>query len=303
MTTPAFDPDHIAQHLETVRDYIRFAASAFEKANLTYGHGTANAVDEAFFMVLDTLDLPLDAPDPFLAARLMPDERRRVAAHILARITTRKPAPYILGRAYIQGYPFTVTEDVIVPRSYLGEILFSGGLVDLLPFGEDVSQITRILDLCTGSGCLAILAAQVFPDAQIDAVDLSPAALRIAEKNVDDYGLNNRIQLYEGDLFTPLGENKYDLILSNPPYVSTERVKNFPPEYAAEPVMAHAGGDDGISLVTRILNAAPRYLTPSGGLLCEVGQTRAAIEAVFPDLDLTWVDTTHAQSEVFWTRF
>jgi ribosomal protein L3 glutamine methyltransferase len=287
--------------LVTIRDFFRFAISRFNAAGLVYGHGTTNAVDEAAFIVLEALQLPIDKLDPFLDARLILPERQRLATLIEARITTRKPAPYLLGRAYVGGIPFHVDERVIVPRSYIGELL-AGDFFMSVPgetFG-DPAQITRILDLCTGSGCLAVLAAAAFPEAEIDAVDLSAAALEVARRNVEESGTAARIRLLEGDLFAPLGAERYDLILTNPPYVDAEAMADLPPEYRHEPALALAGGTDGLDIVRRILEAAAAHLTETGGLLCEIGTGRERLEADFPDLPFIWLDTEDSSGEVFW---
>ncbi|MGL4241241.1 MAG: 50S ribosomal protein L3 N(5)-glutamine methyltransferase, partial [Beijerinckiaceae bacterium] len=212
---------------------------------------------------------------------------------------------YLLGKAYIQGMPFAVDERVIVPRSYLGEML-AGEAADGL-FGEGEGslidtpdQVARVLELCTGSGCLAILAALRFPHAAVYAVELSADALKIAERNVADYGLPDRIRLLKGDLYAPAKDRTYDLIIANPPYVAADVVQAFPPEFAAEPKMAHLGGDDGLDLVRRIIDGAARHLAPGGGLLCEIGEDREIVEAEYPDLPFLWLDSAESEGEVFW---
>ena len=287
--------------LVTIRDFFRFAISRFNAAGLVYGHGTTDALDEAAFIVLEALRLPIDKLDPFLDARLTQPERQRLATLIEARITTRKPAPYLLGRAYVGGIPFHVDERVIVPRSYIGELLTGDFLVSVLGerFG-DPARITRILDLCTGSGCLAVLAAAAFPEAVIDAVDLSAAALEVARRNVAESGCAARIRLLEGDLFAPVGAERYDLILTNPPYVDAAAMADLPPEYRHEPALALAGGTDGLDIVRRILAAAADHLTETGGMLCEIGTGRERLEADFPDLPFIWLDTEGSSGEVFW---
>jgi ribosomal protein L3 glutamine methyltransferase len=285
----------------TLRDWFRHAVSRFNAAGLAYGHGTTNAVDEAAFVVLEGLRLPIDSLEPFLDARLLPEERRRLAELIDARVETRKPAAYLLGRAYIQGVPFYVDERAIVPRSFIGELLFTG-LVGEGGLIEAPEAVAAVLDLCTGGGALAILAARVFPNARIDAVDLSADALEVARRNVSDHGLADRIALLEGDLYQPLGERRYDLILANPPYVDAESLAAFPPEFAAEPRLAHAGGSDGLDVVRRILARAPEFLEPDGALVVEIGQGRARLEAEFPDLPLIWLDTQESEGEVFFIR-
>jgi ribosomal protein L3 glutamine methyltransferase len=285
----------------TLRDFFRFAVSRFNAANLAFGHGTTNSVDEAAFLLLEALHLPIDALDPFLDARLLPTERTRLLSLIEARIATRKPAAYLLNRAYIQGEPFYVDERVIVPRSFIGELLYSG-LVGEGALIENADEVTTVLDLCTGGGSLAILAARVFPHAQIDAVDLSADALAVARRNVDDRGLGQRIALREGDLFAPIGARRYDVILTNPPYVETAAVDAFPPEFAAEPRLAHEGGGDGLRVIRRILREAPSHLTKHGALICEIGAGRARLESEFPALPLIWLDTRESVGEVFFAR-
>ena len=245
-------------HLVTIRDYLRFAVSRFRAAKLEHGHGASNALDEAAFLILETLNLPVDDINPWLDAKLLPAEREKLAGIIEARIATRKPAAYLTKRTYIHGVPFYVDERVIVPRSYIGELLFSG------LFGGDghnlikhPEKISSVLDLCTGSGCLAILAAGIFPNASIDAVDLSADALDVARINVKDHDLEQRVTLHQGDLFAPLAKKKYDLIITNPPYVAAAEVAAFPKEYAHEPAMAHLGGPDGLDITRRILAEAP----------------------------------------------
>ena len=287
--------------LKTVRDFLRYAVSRFRQARLSHGHGVTTAYDEAAFLVLEGLHLPIDQLEPYLDARLTAPERSRLAGLIEARVTTRKPACYLVNKSYIHGLPFFVDERVIIPRSYIGEMLF-GGLFDgeSLPTSIDSSSVSRVLDLCTGSGCLAIIAAHIFPNASIDAVDLSKDALDVARINVKDHDLEDRIEIIESDLFSSLRGRKYDLILTNPPYVTADEVAAFPPEYAAEPAMAHLGGADGMDLVRRILKDAKKHLTKDGGLLCEIGLGREIIEADFPDLPFLWLDSEESEGEVFW---
>ena len=294
-------PDERLQTFETLRDWFRHAVSRFNAAGLAYGHGVTNAVDEAAFLVLEGLRLPIDALDPFLDAKLMPEERRRLAGLIDARVATRKPTAYLLKRAYIQGVPFYVDERAIVPRSFIGELLFSG-LVGDGGLIEAPDAVRAVLDLCAGGGSLAILAARKFPNARIDAADLSLDALEVARRNIQEHELADRIEVHCGDLFAPLGKRRYDVILANPPYVDAAALAAFPPEYAAEPRLAHAGGADGLDIVRRILGGARKHLTPDGALICEIGRGRAALEADFPDLSLIWLDTEESEGEVFFAR-
>lgn len=285
-----------ADDLVSVRDYLRFAVSEFTAAELAYGHGTDNAFDEAAFLILASLKLPIDALDPWLDARLTMPERAKMADLIAARIETRKPAPYLVGEAWIGPYRFAVDERVIVPRSFIGELILQQ-LPNLV--GQGATPIVRALDLCTGSGCLAILLAEAFQDADIVATDLSGEALAVARGNVAGYGLSDRVQLVQSDLFEALQGERFDLIISNPPYVTAEAVDSFPPEYAAEPEMAHLGGADGLDLVRRILREAGDHLKPGGSLIVEVGQERTPLEEEFPDTPFLWLDTEMSEGEVF----
>ncbi|MGQ0485921.1 MAG: 50S ribosomal protein L3 N(5)-glutamine methyltransferase [Hyphomicrobiales bacterium] len=287
--------------LLNVRDFLRFAVSRFRAAGLAHGHGATSALDEAAFLILETLHLPVDDINPWLDASLTLAERQSLAELIRLRIETRKPAAYLLKRTYMHGLPFYIDERAIVPRSYIGELLFSdlfgGGDTGLIGSPEDVASV---LDLCTGSGCLAILAARIFRNAEIDAADLSRDALDVARINVERHGLSSRVNLLHGDLFTPLQGRRYDLILANPPYVAAAEMAAFPPEYAQEPAIAHAGGSDGLDIVRRILAEAPRHLNETGGLLCEIGTGREILAAEFPDRNFLWLDTEESEGEVFW---
>lgn len=295
MTTPLPDQDQILADLETLRDWVRYAVTRFSKAGLVYGHGTSSAVDEAAFLVLRSLDLPPDELAPWLDARLTRAERKTLLALIDARVETRTPAPYLLGEAWIKGHKFYVDERVIIPRSFIGELLEDG----LAAVVSEPESVERVLDLCTGGGSLAILAALAFPNASVDAVDISLDALAVARHNVADYGLEDRIRLIDSDLFANLAGERYDLIMSNPPYVDAEAVASFPPEYKKEPVLAHAGGEDGLDLVRRILAEAPRHLAPEGQIVVEIGRGRAILESDFPDLPFLWLDTEGSEGEVF----
>ena len=279
--------------LLTVRDWLRWGTSRFGEAGLAFGHGTSTALDEAAFLILSTLHLPIDQLEPWLDARLTPTERQAVHDIIHRRIVTRTPAAYLTGTAWIQGHRFAVDERVIVPRSYIGELLCDGTIAGLLP-----RPPARVLDLCTGSGCLAVLAALMLGDARVDATDISPGALEVARRNVSDHGLDDRIALLQGDLFAPLASRRYDLIVANPPYVAAAEVAAFPPEHRAEPGLAHAGGADGLDLVRRILAGAGDHLEPDGTLVMEIGTGRSLIEAERPDLPLVWLDTETSQGEV-----
>ena len=286
--------------LFTLRDFLRYAISRFNQAELVYGHGTSNAFDEAAFLVLEGLHLPIENLEPFLDARLLNSEKQKLSGLIEARVTTRKPLPYLLNKAYIQGIPFFVDERVIVPRSFIGEIMagdiFAGQGESLIP---EPDAVDTVLDLCTGSGCLAILAATRFENASVIATDLSKDALEVARINVEKHKLSDRLHLFHGDLFAPLGDRKFDLILANPPYVAEAEVDAFDAEYRAEPRMAHVSGADGFDLTRRILSDAPKHLTEHGLLICEIGTGRDILEAEFPHLPFLWLDTEISEGEVF----
>ncbi len=289
------ETEGLEHQLLNVRDWLRYGVSRFREARLVYGHGTATALDEAAYLILHTLHLPIDQLEPWLDARLALTERRAVLAVIEKRVATRKPASYLTNEAWVQGNAFYVDERVIVPRSYLGELL--GG--DLSSIIAEPEEIGSVLDLCTGSGCLAVLAALTFANARVDAGDISADALAVAERNVRDYGLEDRISLAQSDLFTGLAGRRYDLIISNPPYVSSKSVADFPPEYAAEPRLAHEGGPDGMDIVRSILAEAADHLTPRGVLVVEVGTARGILEEEYPALPFLWLDTAESEGEVF----
>ncbi len=279
----------------TLRDLLRFGVSRFTEAGLSFGHGSSNAYDEAAYLILHTLHLPLDTLDPFLDARLLDTEIDAVMKVIERRAKDRVPAAYITHEAWMHGHRFYVDERVIVPRSFIGELLQDG----LQPYVADPDQVSRVLELCTGSGCLAILAAQAFQNADIDAVDISAAALEVAHRNVDDYRLDDRIALYEGDLFAPLPGGRYEVIITNPPYVNATAMKNLPDEYRHEPELALAGGADGMDIVRRIIGEARKWLTEDGVLVVEIGNERENVEASLGGLDLVWLSTSAGDDNVF----
>jgi ribosomal protein L3 glutamine methyltransferase len=288
--------------LLTLIDFVRYAVSRFTEAKLAFAHGTTDPVAEAVFLVCEALHLHPDQFEIFAHACVTAAEGKTLLDLIHKRVSTRKPAAYLVNKIYMRGLPFYVDERVIVPRSFIGELLEShfGGDGEVGSLIDDPTSVERVLDLCTGSGCLAILAAHHFPNATIDAVDISKGALDVAARNVVDHGLEERITLHRGDLFAPLGEQKYDLIISNPPYVDAEGMAALPPECRAEPKLAFDGGADGLDVVRRILRDAPDHLTPDGGLLCEIGRGRELVDEAFPELPLLWLDTEESEGEVFW---
>ncbi|MES2751766.1 MAG: 50S ribosomal protein L3 N(5)-glutamine methyltransferase [Pseudomonadota bacterium] len=300
----ATPPKVAAGELLTLLDLMRYAVSRFTEAELVFAHGTTDPVAEAAFIVCEALHLHPDQFETFANARVTSHEAKKILALIAQRIATRKPAAYLVNKIYMRGLPFYVDERVIVPRSFIGELLdshFSGQTEDeggsLI---DDPGNITRVLDLCTGSGCLAILACQSFPNAAVDAVDLSRDALAVAARNVADYGLEDQVSLYHGNLFDAVGDERYDLIITNPPYVDAEGMAELPRECRHEPKMAFDGGADGLDLVRRILDEAKDHLTPDGGLLCEIGRGRDVLGEAYPNLPLLWLDTEDSDGEVFW---
>jgi ribosomal protein L3 glutamine methyltransferase len=297
-------PKVSAGELLTLLDFVRYATSRFVEAQLVFAHGTTDPVAEAAFVVCETLHLHPDQFESFAAARVTAAEGKKVLDLIARRVTTRKPAAYLVNKIYMRGLPFYVDERTIVPRSFIGELLedhFGGSDdEDAGSLISDPDAVESVLDLCTGSGCLAILAARNFPNAEIDAVDISKDALEVATRNVSDYGLEHRLTLHHGDLFKPLGDKRYDLIISNPPYVDAEGMAGLPRECRAEPKLAFDGGADGLDIVRRILDEASAHLTPQGGLLCEIGRCRPQLEEAYPHLPLLWLDTEDSEGEVFW---
>ncbi|MGH6780189.1 MAG: 50S ribosomal protein L3 N(5)-glutamine methyltransferase [Bradyrhizobium sp.] len=295
-------PKAAGGELETLLDFVRFAVSRFTEAKLVFAHGTADPVAEAAFLVCEALHLHPEQFATFAAARVTAAEAKAILALIERRVRTRKPAAYLVNKIYMRGLPFYVDERVIVPRSFIGELLDShfGGEDGAHSLIGDRLSVERVLDLCTGSGCLAVLAATAFPNAKVDAVDIAKDALAVATRNVSDHGLEARVTLHRGDLFAPLGNARYDVILANPPYVDAEGMAALPPECRAEPKLALAGGADGLAIARRILDDAPRHLTPQGGLLCEIGRGRERLEAAFPQLPFLWLDTEDSEGEVFW---
>lgn len=285
-------PDH--PELITLRDLLRYAISQFNAAELTFGHGSDNAWDEAVYLLLHSLNLPLDTLDPFLDARVLPTERQRFLDLIRRRCNERLPAAYLTGEAWLQGYRFVVDERVIVPRSPISELLAQR----LTPWIADPDEVYSALDLCTGSGCLAILTAMAFENAQVDAVDLSQDALDIAEQNIAHYRLDGRVTTHRSDLFRQLPQAEYDLIVCNPPYVNSHSMAQLPAEYRHEPETALAGGSDGMDLVRRILADAPDFMAPAALLVLEIGHEYDNFVAAFPDLDPVWLSTEHTEDQI-----
>ncbi len=282
----------------TVRDMMRFAVSRFTEAGLFFGHGSDNAWDESAYLLLHMLNLPLERLEPFMEARLTSDERALVLKIIRRRISERLPAAYLTNEAWLGEHRFYVDRRVIVPRSHIAELLRE----QLSPWIDDPWAVQSTLDLCTGSGCLAILAALAFPESTVDAIDISPDALAVARRNVDDYGLESRVNLIESDAFAAVPGKRYDVIISNPPYVNAESMADLPEEYLREPVLALASGEDGLDFTRILLREANDHLNPGGLLVVEIGNNRDELEQAFPDTPFTWLDTAAGDGFVFMLR-
>lgn len=294
--------DHSAGQVDeliTVRDWLRFAVSQLRRHDACFGQGTDNAWDDAVFLVLRSLDLPIDQLEPYLDARLLISERKGVAHALYQRCQLRTPTSYILSEAWQQGFQFHVSSAVLIPRSPIAELLVSA----LFPWIAVPESLGRVADLCTGSGCLGILAALHFPNAIVDATDLSDAALSIARRNVAFYELEERVFLHQGDLLAALPSNqKYDLIICNPPYVNQASMAQLPPEFLHEPAMALAGGEDGMTLVKELLAGAAKILKPEGHLLLEIGHERPHFDMAFPHLSPLWIDTLATEQNLLLIR-
>jgi ribosomal protein L3 glutamine methyltransferase len=279
----------------TPRDLLRYAVTRFNTEKLFFGHGSTEALDEAAYLILHTLKLPLDKLDPFLDAKLLPDEVLQVLAVIERRATERVPAAYITNEGWLGTYAFYVDERVIVPRSFIAELIPNS----FSPWVADAFAVENILELCTGSGCLAIMMADAFPNSVVDAVDISPDALAVAEHNIREYKLEGRVNPIESDLYANVPFKKYDLIVTNPPYVNSDSMSKLPQEYLREPQIALDGGADGMDLVRKIVEGAADYLTPEGILMVEIGNEREYAKAAFGHLGLTWLTTSAGDDMVF----
>lgn len=281
--------------LITVRDWLRFGISRMNQAQVHFGHGTFNAYDETAYLLLRTLHLPPDTLEPFLDACLTEIEREDLRDALDKRVNQRIPAAYITHEAWLGEFSFYVDERVIIPRSFIAQLLREG----LSPWITDAECVTAALDLCTGSGCLAILLADAFPNADIDAVDISADALEVAARNVEDYDLDDQVSLLQSDLFTELADRQYDVIVSNPPYVNADSMATLPQEYQAEPALALSSGTDGLEHIRVILRNAGKHLYPQGLLIAEIGHNREILEAEFAELPFTWIDTDGSDEFVF----
>lgn len=284
-----------ANELATVRDWLRFTVSRMGERNLAFGHGSVEAYDEAAYLLLHALHLPLDRLEPFLDAKLTQDEREKLRELFTRRIDERIPAAYLTHEAWLGDFRFYVDERVVIPRSFIAELVPGA----LEPYVGPASRVKTALDMCTGSGCLAILMAHAYADADIDAVDISSDALAVAQRNVSDYNLAARINLIRSDLFANLPEKSYDLVICNPPYVDAMAMETLPDEYRHEPELALAGGEDGLDAVRVLVKETPRFLNHGGHLVVELGHNRTAMEAAFPRLPVTWLSTAASDDGVF----
>ena len=285
-------------NLRTLRDVLRYAVTRFNEAQLAFGHGQADAFEEAAFIVMRSLKLPTERLEFFADAYLTHAEINDLLQVIDRRVKKRLPAAYLLNEAWLRGYRFYVDERVIIPRSFIGELLDDG----LAPWVKEPNAVTEVLDMCTGSGCLAIMAADVFPHASVDAVDISADALQVARRNVADYQLEQRVTLVKSDLFSALGTKRYDLIVCNPPYVTDGAMTRLPVEYTHEPKVALAGGSDGMNFIKTLVRQARGHLKRGGLLIVEVGDGRAEAEKTFGDLPLTWLTTSAGDDMIFLAR-
>lgn len=289
------NPLEAAHQLHTLRDWLRYAVSRFEEAGIFFGHGTQNSYDEAVWLILSALHLPHDTLENFLDAVITEAERRKLAQLIERRVTERVPTAYLLREAWLGDFKFYVDERVIVPRSFIAELLRD----QLAPWVENPEEVTAVADICTGSGCLAILAAHAFPNAEVDAVDISDAALAVARKNVADYGLEHHVHLVQSDMLSALAGRQYDIILSNPPYVDAPSMDALPQEYRNEPDIALASGEDGLDHTHTLIAHAAEHLHPGGLLIVEIGHNRDVLESAYPHLPFTWLEVSDGDQYVF----
>lgn len=285
----------MTQSLQTIRDWLRYAVSRFENSDIFFGHGTDNSYDEAVWLVMSALHLPHDTLENFMDARLTNEENQHLAALIEKRVTAHVPTAYLVKEAWLRGYKFYVDERVIVPRSFIAELLENG----LQPWVEFPEMVESAADICTGSGCLGILLAEAFPNAHIDAVDISPDAIAVSNINIKRYGLEHQVQAVQSDMFAALKGRKYDVMISNPPYVDAPSMTQLPAEYRNEPQLALGSGDAGLDHTHILLSQASGYLNDGGILLVEIGHNRDALHDAYPELAFTWLDTSGGDQFVF----
>lgn len=286
----------LQQELTTIRDWLRYAVSRFEDSDIFYGHGTDNSYDEAVWLIMGALHLPLDTLDNFQDAKLTSGERNKLAGFIEQRISQHTPTAYLLKEAWLQGFKFYVDERVLIPRSFIAELLVNNGLQPWIEYPELVNSAA---DICTGSGCLGILLADAYPDATVDVIDISPDAIDVSNINIANYGLQDRVTAIQSDMFSALKGNQYDLIISNPPYVDAPSMAELPAEYRNEPQLALGSGAAGLDHTHTILREAANYLTEDGVLVVEIGHNRDALLEAYPDLPFTWLEVSSGDEFVF----
>jgi ribosomal protein L3 glutamine methyltransferase len=296
----------LSEELFTIRDWLRYTVSQFEANNIFFGHGTDNSYDEAVWLIMSALHLPHDTLHNFLDANITETERKHLAHLIEQRVTKRVPTAYLLREAWLRGFKFYVDERVIVPRSFIAELLDfnDDGEHGLQPWIEHPELINSAADICTGSGCLGILLANAFPDAQIDVVDISPDAIAVCNININNYELQDQITAIQSDMFTALkgldGKPKlYDLIISNPPYVDAPSMAKLPTEYRNEPQIALGSGNAGLDHTHTILREAGKHLNDEGILVVEIGHNRDALEVAYPNIEFTWLQVESGDQFVF----
>lgn len=282
-------------HLLTIRDWLRYSVSRFEEAGIFFGHGTDNAYDESVWLIMSALHLPMDTLENFFDARITPAEAKHLAQLIERRVTERTPTAYLLREAWLKGFKFYVDERVIVPRSFIAELLENG----LHPWIEYQEMVESAADICTGSGCLGVFLAHTFPNAAVDVVDISPDAIAVANINIKNYGLEEQVTAIESDMFTALAGKTYDLIISNPPYVDAPSMAILPQEYRNEPQIALGSGNDGLDHTHTLLNEAGKHLNAGGLLIVEIGHNRDALLAAYPDMPFTWLEVDSGNEFVF----
>jgi ribosomal protein L3 glutamine methyltransferase len=289
------NPLEAAHQLHTIRDWLRYAVSRFEESGIFFGHGTHNSYDEAVWLIMSALHLPHDTLNNFFDAVITEAERRHLAQLIERRTVERIPTAYLVREAWLGEFKFYVDERVIVPRSFIAELLRD----ELAPWVENPEEVTAVADICTGSGCLAILAAHAFPNSEVDGVDISDAALAVAQRNVTDYGLQEQVELLQSDMLSALAGRQYDIILSNPPYVDAPSMDVLPQEYRREPGLALASGSDGLDHTHTLIATAAQHLHPGGLLIVEIGHNRAVLEDAYPGLPFTWLEVSGGDEYVF----
>jgi len=293
--------NQITTELLTIRDWLRYAVSRFENSDIFYGHGTDNSYDEAVWLIMGSLHLPHDTLNNFLDAKLSSDERMKLAAFIDERIKQHTPTAYLLKEAWLQGYKFHVDERVLIPRSFIAELLVNDGLQPWIEYPE---LVNNAVDICTGSGCLGILLADAYPDAEIDVIDISSDAIDVCNINIANYGLQQRVHAIQSDMFSALHDangnpKQYDLIISNPPYVDAPSMSELPAEYRNEPQLALGSGIAGLDHTHTILHQAANYLTDDGILVVEIGHNRDALLEAYPELPFTWLEVSSGDAFVF----